>query len=898
MLKKLFHMLATAITTRPRTILALALLITAGTTYLAATTLQTNTNQDDLLSEDLPFHAQYKDFLRDFGDQEFVYALVDARHDPNSARAFVDDFSARLQGIESVTHVIGKVDTSFFHDRAFLYMNQEELDTLLAQLAAPHTGYTAMRSWSSIHDVVTSMQQALANPSQSSAPGSHVSPFAPLQEFFDNLVSNVRGESAYATPFAGKRENQQQHSISDDGYLHIGDGAYLLMQIMPAKNYNTLEVIAKPLQEIRDALSATRHAYPNIEVGLTGRPILAADEMAATNYDMTIATIVALMSIFVLFVVSLRRVAEPSFALLTLLVGMSWTYGFATVAIGTLNLLSIVFSVILVGAGIEFGLHMVPRFREELANGRSPAQAARSIIEHTGQANWTAAITTAAALYSAYLTDFLALRELGIIAGTGILLCFLSMLTVLPALLQWHAERTHQAGQARERIMPIASFYNRPRSIIVAVALIIVAYGMYIPEVGFNHNLLSLQVQNLESVEYERRITEESEHSTWQAVITAPDLARADLLAKKIQALPSVGIVEYARDLIPSGQATRLEQLQATAAQFDPGTSAIQRGSAELHVPMLTATLARFSYQLGQLAHHFTGEFASLGTEAKTLQQSVNTLRGLIRQGSPKITSQLRNYQEKFVADMQQQVATIDHNLRASEVTFHTLPDFFRTRYQGQSGAVAIYITPREDIWIPENMATFVSELRSIDSQVTGVPIEVFEASQLMEQSFYRMAAFASAIIVLLLLIEFRSLRDTLLALTPTIVGLSLLLGCMGRFGIALNLANFFAMPIILGIGLNDGAQIMHRIRESDGYFPSLMTHSTGYGVVLASLTAFASFASMILASHRGLASLGLILALGIGFCMVGSTLVLPNVLQLVYKRREARSDTQTNEAA
>jgi predicted RND superfamily exporter protein len=110
-------------------------------------------------------------------------------------------------------------------------------------------------------------------------------------------------------------------------------------------------------------------------------------------------------------------------------------------------------------------------------------------------------------------------------------------------------------------------------------------------------------------------------------------------------------------------------------------------------------------------------------------------------------------------------------------------------------------------------------------------------------------------------------------------MGLVWMLGAMRLAGLSYNFANLVAVPLIIGVGIDNGVHIMHRVRlEGDRGLTVVMRH-TVRAILIASMTTMIGFGSLALASHRGLASLGLVLLLGVGACLITSTVVLPNLL-------------------
>ena len=236
--------------------------------------------------------------------------------------------------------------------------------------------------------------------------------------------------------------------------------ALAFVQIMPRKNYATLEIIREPLTAIRTALDRlrVREEFRGVRFGLTGRPVLQADEMETTQRDMTLSTSLAFAGVLLLFIFCFRRLRRPLLAGVTLLVALALTFGWVTLTVGYLTLLSVVFAAMLIGLGIDFGIHFLARYQDELEAGRA-AQGARAegeavdravvrTLTTTGVGVFTGGVTTAIAFFTAVFVDFQGLRELGFVAGAGVLLCLLAMVTLLPALVGWTDRRLREPADA------------------------------------------------------------------------------------------------------------------------------------------------------------------------------------------------------------------------------------------------------------------------------------------------------------------------------------------------------------------------------------------------------------------------------------------------------------------
>jgi len=212
------------------------------------------------------------------------------------------------------------------------------------------------------------------------------------------------------------------------------------------------------------------------------------------------------------------------------------------------------------------------------------------------------------------------------------------------------------------------------------------------------------------------------------------------------------------------------------------------------------------------------------------------------------------------------------------------LPAAIRAQCVAPSGRMLVMLHPKENVWEMEAMRRFVDELKSIDPEATGVPFTHVESLRDMRQSFIQMSITAVVAIAVLLFFDFRSWKDVLLAMLPLVIGVIWTLELMAYFDIAFNLANFFALPIIIGLSVDAGVHLLHRYHE--GGPMRLNPGGTRRAVILTGMTTMIGFGALTLAHHRGLQTLGLVMLLGIGSCLLAAVVILPAVLSFFESRR------------
>lgn len=861
---RLLEAIAELAAKHPRQVLAVAVLLAVVSAILAVTGLDMNANTDDLISPDRPYMIDYRAFLDEFGDLENIYVVVEDAGDRARTQTCVDELTERLRAIECLPSVHSSISPEEQLRIALRAMDDEAL----RELAGISGAFPAILTGSPgavLADATARLRRLVAVGGLMGEGRRMQSGAAAVFEL--KLLAAALPDSpsrAELGSFAGPAE--AEYLISETGKLWF-------VEIAPLKNYGTLAVIAEPVARIREVIEEVRRGYPELAIGLTGKPVLQADEMSTTDADMTRSSIVAIIAVALLFMLVIGGVRIPLLSVLTLILAIAWTFGVATLAVGQLNLLSVVFTLVLVGIGIDFGVHIITRFREERARSEL-RPALKEALVMSGRGNATGALTSSLAFFMTLFTDFRGLQELGIIAGSGLLLCLIAMTVVLPALLVL-ADRGRGAEPRRPRDLPTGIIGSRPGLVLVASAILTVAAVPLVTDLDFEGNLLELQAQGLESVEWEHRILEDSSSATWFGAAVAEDLAGAQQLVAKAEAEEGIGTVRSVFDVVapPSSEREALrEGLRATRtaerpkdAVFDAAgirdarqalgriiSLAKERGETDARA------LVPLSKELGKLAQ-------ALDNDGQAVGRAVNETVG-------SASASLATMLEGDALGLRE-----------------ALPDALGRRYVSPGGKLLVSLHPDENVWDVANMERFAAAMRRVDPEVTGVPLTHLESIRDMRNGFAFAALLALAAVVVIMLIDFRNVRDTLLAVLPLLIGGTWLGAAMGLLGIHFNLANFFSVPILIGIGVDDGVHMVHRFRE--GNFNARVFGSTHRGVFLTSTTSMIGFGCLALASHRGLQSLGLVMALGCLALLASSLVILPPLLHLLSKNSHTESE-------
>jgi len=294
------------------------------------------------------------------------------------------------------------------------------------------------------------------------------------------------------------------------------------------------------------------------------------------------------------------------------------------------------------------------------------------------------------------------------------------------------------------------------------------------------------------------------------------------------------------------------------------------------------------------------GEAAGNAEEGKIRQEMHEVRRRIAqlvdtteRMGHAAALHALSAFQEALLADLAEQLATWQANLRAEPVTLADLPPELRTRYIGKSGTYRLFVYPAEDIWELPPLARFVADLRSVDPDALGTPITNFEFTHGITKAYEQAGLYAFLGIAWLALLTFRAVRPTVLALIPLAVGALWTLGLMGLVQVPFNVANLIVLPLIMAPAVESGIMIVYRYHTEGrrSLRPAPLPQSTGRAVAFSALSTIIGFGSLTISSHRGILSIGLLLMFGVSAALLASVTVLPSVLWLLSARRRQAAE-------
>jgi hypothetical protein len=889
-LARLLAKLAAAVCRHPRWFFWPQILLFFACVLYTVAFLQFDTSRDDLVGSNKKYQENYLRLKKEFPQQSDLVVVIQSENLEKN-RQFAERIGAKLEAETNLfTDVFYKGDLPMMGKKALLFVPESDLEGLKTTL---HDDAPFIRQFTQTTNLTSFFEQI--NTAFRTAPRatnaqteSLIQSLPALTRIVTQADASLSRSGTPPSPGVMALFNAGDEAVRQT-YITFANGRIFLV----TAHAPTHDLNGKAVERLRQLIRETQDEVPGVNVGLTGEPVLEHDEMAQSQKDTTVAGIVSLVLCALIFILGYNETGRPVKATICLVVGLAYTLAFATLTVGHLNILTITFVPILIGLAIDFGVHLVTRYEEELRKGKTKEAALTKAMVFTGQGIFVGALTTAGAFLAMWLTNFKGIQEMGIICGGGLLVCFIPMITLLPVLLLRGRQNVldHKFHDVERRARIEKIWLDRPVWVTVIVGALCALALTQARKVYFDYDLLHMQSAGLPAVVFEQKLIDSADKSVLYAAVIADSLPQAVELQKKIEKLPTVATngVQSMATYLAEDQTGKLKLIGQIKQEVAP----LQFNAPDLrpvNIPDLSRTLYSLNGYLGAALDEIKDSDTNLSAQLVSLRLAIINLRKAMLQGDANATTRaehagkLAEFQQALFADMRQTFQTLKNQDDSSPLRVEDLPPALRHRFIGVNGKFLLQVYPKYDVWQHDNQKKFIEDLRTVDPKVTGTPVQLYEYTTLLKNSYETAAWYSLGAIAFLVFIHFRSFTAVILSLLPVGIGTLWLIGLMGWLKIPFNPANIMTLPLVIGIGVTNGIHILNRFAEERT--PGILSRSTGKAVLVSGLTAIAGFGSLILAKHRGIHSLGVVMATGIATCMVAGLAFLPALLNLLGRKR------------
>ncbi len=885
-------------------ILAVTAALTLGLGVYTARNLGVDTSTEGMVSDDLGFRRTYLALQEAFPrERDQLLILVEGETPElaeDGARALVGALAADTVRFESVYQPGGG---EFFERNALLFMETDSLATLVDRAEAVAPWLLELERDPTLTGLAATLASVLEERSERRGAGgvSRVDEAEDLSPLLGLLAASAFAASesrfepvSWQTLFQGRLPTafERRRTILVVPRLDDDDG------LRARRALERVRELARELGLVERA---------GVRVSLTGRVAIEHEELVSALGGARQAAGLALLVVTAILYMGLRSTRLILSALSTLLVGLIGTGAFAAAAIGELNLISVAFAVLYIGLGIDYAIHLSLRYRKLRRTGEPNDVAITGAVHEVGSSLVVSAVTTAACFYAFVPTDFAGVSELGVIGGTGMFISLLVTLTVLPAALARFplspAEKGEQApgptGEAVDSGLPgLGRSVRRWRRAIIGVAgvLTIVAIVL-LPRARFDSNPLNLRDPDAESVRAYRTLLGDTlaQPMTISVLRETPEAARAT--AARLEELELVRATRVLESFIPGERTPKtalLERLRSALGErpepeapspraIPPAVTPAALGEEPTGMTGPAAAIRDLEALLIELRWTATGQEADL---ARALYHLLRRWERVIEDWPEAARPAMHAWFERaLVGSLSGRVQALRVATTPTPGGVEGLPTDLRDRWVGAGGQHRVEVIPREPLATSDQIARFVEAVRGVAPDATGAVVSEFETGRVAVGAFRGALLWAVAATSVILVVLLRSALGAALVVIPLLAAGVWTGGVTGLIGLPFNFANVIALPLLLGVGVDNGIHMVHRSRRVLGIGGDPLATSTARAVFYSTLTTMAGFGNLAFATHVGLASMGRLLTLGM-LCVLGATLlVLPALLEMLPDR-------------
>jgi hopanoid biosynthesis associated RND transporter like protein HpnN len=862
--KQLLEWWVSSVQRHPLMVMTIALLLTVGVLLYSATNIRINTDTTSLISDKLHFRKLQKDFQEAFPeltDTIVVVISADTMDTAVSARKRLARYLRKETDLFKTVYEPG--GGSFFEKNGLLYLSTNELEDFADNMAAAQPLLALLSKDLSLRGLFSVVEKALQHPKEAGLKGGKIALLLDQMKIaFDNTVTN--------RPY---RMSWQNIMLSEKASYRQRWQFIIIRPYLKSNDFTRGEVPLKAVRRIANELQL--NDANGTKILITGDVALTYENLTEVRNSIGAATIASLLLVSLILYIGLKGSGRLIFAgLTTLIIGLIWTTGFAIAFIGSLNMISVTFAVLFIGLGIDYSIQFCLRHIELIECGSSCKDGIICTARGVGRALLLSCITTAIGFYSFLPTAYAGVGELGLISGTGMFISFFANLTVLPALLTLmplQEKRSLQTSQVKALLMLP---YKYPTAISIGAFVLGLGAATVLPKVYFDYNPLNLYNPKSEVIVTIKELFKDPEASPWTTSILARSAEDAKRLAESLGGLKEVKMVVTVFDFVPQDQTEKLGIISDIKLFMPPDLSRVRmkRLSYEENnqaLNMLENALKKF------LLSSREAEDSSV----RRLYESIQKFKILIIDPT-KGKRAFAALEDGLLTNLPALFGRLETLLQATAFDVSDLPRELAAQYMSIDRHYRVQVFPRENLMNRDALVRFVKAVRAIAPDATDSPVSIYESGMAVISSFRQATLYALVAIVAFLLIELRSFYVTALILIPLVLAMLLTAAASVFLSIPLNFANVIVVPLLLGVGVHTGIIFIIRYQTEPPPNGNMLTTSTARAVLFSSLTTMISTGSLSFSSHRGIASMGILLTVCFGFLIISTLFLLPALIQ------------------
>ncbi|UCF70755.1 MAG: MMPL family transporter [candidate division WOR-3 bacterium] len=863
---------------------------------ISASQLRMDMRWSDLLPMNDPKAREFDEIITEYKSASTFLVVI--RGEEQQMKQFADAIAQDILHLKQYfSRVDYKLDKEFLSNHALMLAEKEDLETF----ADMFKDLSLIPLLTSINDnfeeEYVGDEEALSTKEKENEAVRTLDGFHSWLKAMDTFITDPGVANSTLADSAVER------FLYGDPYFISQDKRVLLMHLKTTFTAMEVDKDIASTDSVQAILARRLPDFPKVKAGVAGIIPLQKDEMEHITRDMKFSSVLALVLVMVLFMLTFRIWSTPILAGLNLMISLVIAAGGLGLALGRLNMMTSMFAVILIGLGIDYAIHIISVYGERRTIDKDAATAMEETMVRSGPGIITAALTTAAAFFALAISVTQGIKEMGIVLGIGIICAMVTTMIMLPAILiarekfmvRMTKKPLKQPHVEFKFLGHIGSVIALRPLIFLIAAILITAFFLYQAiNIKFDYNMLNLEPEGLETVALQDTIIEAFDLSPDFAMVTTASIDESYEISEKLKQMPLISMVENIADYVPPQRLQEERITEVKKIRRIVGSTGSHTMISYRNISQLTDQLERLDiniYELSQMA--FIGGQDKVDAKAKSIigdpempdaRSFIIDLVDKIKQHPESAIRQLNRFQKYYEPNLRRRIYKMAN---PSPITLNDLPQHVKSQYVNERGdKYLVTIYPKEQVYNYEALTRLDKQLEAVSPKITGTPPIFLHLIRLIGRDGLIATLLTVVIVILLLWVDFRSLRFALLGVTPLITGGIWMLGIMKTFGLKLDMLNVMAIPMIVGIGIDDGVHVLHRYIFEGLKKTPVVLRSTGKAVLLTSLTTMAGFGSLMTASYRGWASFGALLVTGVGACFVTTILFIPSIIGLLTSKK------------
>ena len=723
----------------------------------------------------------------------------------------------------------------------------------------------------------------------------------------ENLMITLKKAAEAESSTAAEAREAARKILFGESYFLSYDKSALILNAVPTFTIMDRDLIMSSTRSVQAILDEQSPHFPGVEAGLSGSIAKEHDEQVYSTQSLGYTTLIAFVAIFALLILSFRMWVAPLLAILNLLVGLIWAMGAASILVGQLNLFTQTMSVLILGLGIDFSIHLFSGFTERRSSGESIAKAMENTFLKSGKGILTGALTTAFAFFALIVSRARGMKEMGIVMGVGLVAIMLVTMLFLPILFVWR-ERIREKRLAKSKkdkpavhrdisfrfLGRACEWLSRKYALTIAISILLSGFFIWSAvRIGWDYDYSKMEPKGLTSMHLMDVIMEKFDLSMDYALVLAESTEESHDVAEECRDLASVARTDDISLFVPTPeqQTQRIPHIAEVRQLMN--TAEIEANFSETDLSDLRGEIERLEMNIIEMQ-----DLAFIGGKDKVDRKCmrivgdpenpaspniIQELLQILERDNPEASAGLSQFQQAFAPYFKESVIRMSST---DPLTMDDLPLSILDQYSNKTrGQFLITVYPAGSIYDGQFLNRFADDVERVSDKVTGSG-PLFKALLKIFGEDGRNAVILTLFVVFLLLwLDFQNPKHALMAIVPLVLGVFWMVGMMHLGGMKLSMMSVMGLPLIIGIGIDDGVHIIHRWRHEGHGKIRIVFSSTGKAIFLTSLTTMFAFGSLVFSAFPAFGQFGGALFLGVAACFLTTAVILPGILGFIERK-------------